>query len=230
MCKNQEAWEEKPKTRSLHLQTEKKKLPWEETDPRSQEWRSGCLHFYTKISSEGFPGGSAGKESACNAGNLGSIPWLWRSPGEGNSGYRLQYSGLENSVDYIYSMRVTKSRTQLSKFHFTSGKICIEGCLLDVATMKLLMTLARTLFKINFYWNIVVLRASQVAQLVKNPPASAGDVRDAGLIPGSERSPGVENGSPLPYSYLESSLNRGAWCATVHGGHRELDTTKGLSK
>ena len=114
-------------------------------------------------------------------------------------------------------MRVTKSRTRLSKFHFTSGKICIEERLLDVATMKLLMTLARTLFKINFYWNIVVLRASQVAQLVKNPPASAGDVRDAGLIPGSERSPGVENGSPLPYSCLESSLNRGAWCATVHG-------------
>ena len=48
----------------------------------------------------GFPGGSAGKESACNAGDLGSIPGLGRSPGEGN-GYPLQYSGLENSVDYI---------------------------------------------------------------------------------------------------------------------------------
>ena len=48
----------------------------------------------------GFPGGSAGKESACNAGDLGSIPGLGRSPGEGNC-YPLQYSGLENSTDSI---------------------------------------------------------------------------------------------------------------------------------
>ena len=53
---------------------------------------------------EGFPGGSDGKESACNARDLGSIPVLgisnWISPGEGNS-YPLQYSGLENSMDCI---------------------------------------------------------------------------------------------------------------------------------
>ena len=48
----------------------------------------------------GFPGGSAGKESACNAGDLGSIPGLGRSPGEGK-GYPLQYSGLENSMDCV---------------------------------------------------------------------------------------------------------------------------------
>ena len=46
----------------------------------------------------GFPGGSAGKESACSVGDLGLIPGLGRSPGEGN-GYPLQYSGLENSID-----------------------------------------------------------------------------------------------------------------------------------
>ena len=45
-----------------------------------------------------LPGGSAGKESAHNAGDLGSIPGLGRSPGEGK-GYPLQYSGLENSMD-----------------------------------------------------------------------------------------------------------------------------------
>ena len=45
------------------------------------------------------PGGSAGKESACNVGHLGSIPGLERYPGEGK-GYLLQYSGLENFVDY----------------------------------------------------------------------------------------------------------------------------------
>ena len=48
----------------------------------------------------GFPGGSADKESTCDAGDLGLIPGLGRSPGEGNS-YLLQYSGLENSMDCI---------------------------------------------------------------------------------------------------------------------------------
>ena len=47
-----------------------------------------------------FPSGSAGKESVCNVGDLGSTPGLGRSPGEGN-GYPLQYSGLENSMDSI---------------------------------------------------------------------------------------------------------------------------------
>ena len=50
----------------------------------------------------GFPCGSAGKESACNVGYLGSIPGLERSPGEGK-GYPLQYSGLESSVNILKS-------------------------------------------------------------------------------------------------------------------------------
>ena len=64
----------------------------------------------------GFPCGSAGKESACNAGDPGSIPGLGRCHGEGK-GYPLQYSGLENSMDYTVH-RVAKSWTQLSDFHF----------------------------------------------------------------------------------------------------------------
>ena len=48
----------------------------------------------------GFPGGSDDKESACNAGDPSSIPGLGRSPGEGK-GFPLQYSGLEDSMDYI---------------------------------------------------------------------------------------------------------------------------------
>ena len=64
----------------------------------------------------GFPGGSAGKESTCNVGDLGSIPGLGRSPGEGK-GYPLQYSGLENSMDCIVH-KVAKSWTWLSDFHF----------------------------------------------------------------------------------------------------------------
>ena len=50
------------------------------------------------VNSDGFLGGSEGKESACNGRDLGSIPGMERSPGEGNS-YPLQYSGLENSMD-----------------------------------------------------------------------------------------------------------------------------------
>ena len=55
--------------------------------------------FYKKVRL-GFPGGSAGKESACKARDMGSDPGLGRSPGEGK-GYPLQYSGLENFMDWI---------------------------------------------------------------------------------------------------------------------------------
>ena len=59
------------------------------------------------------------------------------------------------------------------------------------------------------------VRASQVSLVVKNPPASAGDVRDVGSVPGSGRSPGGGNSSPLLYSCLENPRHRGAWWATV---------------
>ena len=61
--------------------------------------------------------GSAGEESACNVGDLGSSPGLGRSPGEGK-GYPLRYSGLENSMDCIVH-GVAQSRTRLSDFTFT---------------------------------------------------------------------------------------------------------------
>ena len=61
-----------------------------------------------------FPGGSDGKTSAYNVGNLGSFPGLGRSPGEGN-GNLLQYSGLENSMDCTVH-GVTKNQTQLIDF------------------------------------------------------------------------------------------------------------------
>ena len=72
------------------------------------------------VPASGFSCGSAGKESACNTGDLGSIPGLGRSPGEGK-GYPLQSSGLENSMDYIVH-GVTKSQTQLSDFHFPASE------------------------------------------------------------------------------------------------------------
>ena len=53
--------------------------------------------------------------------------------------------------------------------------------------------------------------------MVKNLLASAGDIRDMGLVPGSGRSPGGAHGNPLQYSCLENPMDRGAWWAAVHG-------------
>ena len=53
--------------------------------------------------------------------------------------------------------------------------------------------------------------------MVKDPPASAGDARDTGSVPGSGRSPGVGNVNSLQYSCLGNSMDRGAWWAIVHG-------------
>ena len=61
--------------------------------------------------------------------------------------------------------------------------------------------------------------------VVKNLPAKTGDTRDAGSIPGSGRSPRVENGNLLQYSCLANSIDRGAWQAIVHGVTKESDTT-----
>ena len=82
----------------------------------------------------GFPCGSADKESACNAGDLGSIPELGRSPGEGK-GFPLQCSGLENSMNYIVH-GVAKSWTDWATFTFPflfstlrescRGKLCTK--------------------------------------------------------------------------------------------------------
>ena len=57
----------------------------------------------------------------------------------------------------------------------------------------------------------------QVVLVVKNLPASAGDIRDTSSIPGSGGFPGVGNGNPLHYPCLENPMDRGAWWATIHG-------------
>ena len=67
-----------------------------------------------------FPCGSAGKESACNAGNLGSIPGFGRSPGEGKV-YPLQYSGLENSMDYSSGGRKELDTTEKLSLSLSSN-------------------------------------------------------------------------------------------------------------
>ena len=68
----------------------------------------------------------------------------------------------------------------------------------------------KTMFATGLLW------ASQVALVVKNPPAYAGDVRDAGLIPGLKRSPGRGHGNPSQYSCLENLMDRGVWQDIVH--------------
>ena len=79
---------------------------------QKSQTRLGDFHFHFD-----FPGGSDGKASVYNAGDLGSIPRWGRSPGE-RQGYPLQYSGLENSMDCIVH-GVTKSLTRLSDFTYS---------------------------------------------------------------------------------------------------------------
>ena len=61
-----------------------------------------------------------------------------------------------------------------------------------------------------------IMCVSQVAPVIKNLPANAGDTRDANLTPELGRTSGKGNGNPLQYSYLENFMDRGAWQATVH--------------
>ena len=85
---------------------------------------------------------------------------------------------------------VAKSRTRPSVFHFH--------------------------FHFGSWGKVVRGRVSQVALVVKNLPANAGDTRDTGLIPGSARYPGGGLGNPLQYSCLENAMDRRAWRARVH--------------
>ena len=81
---------------SIHLQW---RIPWFDCWVGKIHWRRNRLPTPVFL---GFPGGSAGKESACNVEGLGSILELGRSSGEGND-YPLQYSGLENSMDSTHA-------------------------------------------------------------------------------------------------------------------------------
>ena len=83
---------------------------------------------------QGSPGGSAGKESTCSVGNLGSIPELGQSPGEGKS-YPLQYSGLENCMDCTVH-GVTKSWTWLSDLHSPTSYSLISVPLLGFSCSR----------------------------------------------------------------------------------------------
>ena len=94
------------------METQNRKQPCEtiQTSPLlSDSLKKLYFHLISAFRQLVFPGGSAGKESAYNEGDLGSVPGLGRSPGEGRS-YPLQYSALENSTDSIVH-GVAKSQT-----------------------------------------------------------------------------------------------------------------------
>ena len=83
----------------------------------------------------GFPFGSAGKEFTCNVDDLGSIPELERSPGEGK-GYPLHYSGLENSLGCLVH-GVTKSLTRLSDLHFHFQWVIMTSYMIEKGMLSL---------------------------------------------------------------------------------------------
>ena len=109
---------------------------------------SAVVHVPLKPSvplSRGFPGGSDGKESACNAGDLGSISGLGRSPGEGH-GHPLQCSCSENPMDrgaWLQSL-VTKSWTRLSDFRFLSGGSVVKNLPANAGDTGLIPGLGRS--------------------------------------------------------------------------------------
>ena len=188
----------------------------------------------------GFSCGSAGKESACNAEDLGSIPGLGRSPGEGK-GYLLQYSGLENSMDYIVH-GVTWLSLSLSKMCILSAlhTICSNLPIITIRLGLLPFYCSLCHYRVNHnkltnihnhthihvyrYTYALHIRASQMVLAVKNMSGNAGDIRDVNLIPGSGRSPRREHGNTLRILAWKIP-----WREEFGGlqfiGHNELDTT-----
>ena len=75
--------------------------------------------------------------------------------------------------------------------------------------------------QIHYHW--------ATREVLKNPPANSGDIRDAGLIPESGRSPGGGHGNPLQYSCLENPMDKGTWWATVHRVSQSWTQLKWLS-
>ena len=137
------------------------------------------------------PGSSVSKESACNAGDLGSIPGLGRFLSEGK-GYPLQCSGLENSMDCT-GHGVTKSQTRLRDFHFTSYRNRTQN----------------TTYTHLYMSESLTVPGNSVSK------ESACNAGDQGLVPGSGRSYGEGNGNLLQYSCLGIPKDRGAWWDTA---------------
>ena len=118
--------------------------PWFNSCVRKISWRRDRPPTPVFL---GFPYGSSGKESACNARDLGSIPGLGRYSGEGK-GYPLQYSGMENTMDCIVH-GVAKSQTWLSDFHIMLLKMIFQTSLV-VQWLRILLPVQGL-----FIWSLV---------------------------------------------------------------------------
>ena len=195
----------------------------------------------------GFPGGSAGKESACKARDLGSVPGLGRSPAEGK-GYPLQYSGLENSMDCVVH-GVAKSQTWLSNFHFTSMKLIQIRCqkssidnlrwarnvewrvsqawgrgedlLKEREPLCEMICLWKTVLVVTWGQIIKVKTESQVLISPEQRLSSQWEINTADI--------GEGNGNPLQCSCLENPRNSGAWWAAIYRVTQSQTRLKWLS-
>ena len=130
-----------------------------------------------------------------------------------------QFGALTNTLwnlpDYVEMISVVFETSRLSlrafMMHLWNFLIYLNPSYMTETLLVLSMTLPEIIETLPYHM------ASPIVQLVKNLPANAGYTRDTSLIPGSVRSPGEGNGSPLQYSCLENSMDSGAWWATIHG-------------
>ena len=143
------------------------------------------------------------------------IDWLDLLAVQGTLKSLLQHHGSKASI----LQRSAFFIVQLSHSYMTTGKtIALIRQTFVGKVMFLLCNMLSRLVIVTLTNNIIIIiRASQVALVVKSLLANAGDVRDTSLIPGLGRFPGEGHGKPLQYSCLENSMDRGAWQAIVPG-------------
>ena len=122
-----------------------------------------------------------------------------------------------------------KNKKILLQKHVEVKCILRFNCWLTFGSFKLIYLVPNTTFipLLSFCWFTTVWD-SQVALVVKNPPADAGDTRDR-FVPGSGKSPGEGNSHPLQYSCLGNPMDSGVWRATVHGVTKNQIQLKWLS-
>ena len=191
----------------------------------------------------GFPDSSVGKESACNAGDPGSIPGLGWSPGEGIA-YPLQYSGLENPRDCT-AYAVTKSQTWLSDFHYlyrytficypfpSLSSIYYFPAMHNVSLGVFSHLSPHSLHPVSVS-NITWLGIKHIKYVYSIPRLPwwlrckefTCSEKDLISAPGLGRFPGVGHGNPLQYSCLENSHGQRSLVGYSPWGHRESDTTE----
>ena len=161
--------------------------------------------FYSKSTDkQGFPGSSASKESACKAGDPGSISGLGRSAGEG-IGYSLWYSWVfpggsagKESACNVGDLGLIPGLGR-SSGEESSYPLQYSGLENSLGSQR-----------VGHYWATLDFPSTSDGK------ASACSEGDLDLIPGLGRCPGEGDGYPLQYSCLESFMDRGAWQATVH--------------